>query len=284
MASTSKMSSKVTRAQIIELDDSNGPHCKSANADQWVKCGRVSLTKKDKQCILLGKQLSDVHINAFHNIARCQFPLVGGLYNTLVLKKMSLATEGFDHEHVQSLQIIHIKERSHWATLQLVKSELYLYDSLFSSASEETLELLAQLVKTRERFLTINIMNVHKQTGTSDCVLFAIATVTCLLFDGDPTTVVFDQKELRPHFVKMLETNTITLFPTMQSRRPAERISRVQRCQVYCTCRLPDTGDVMVSCDDCHEWYHVSCLNLTQSPSTDTWFCSSCLKKKPDVD
>ena len=96
-------------------------------------------------------------------------------------------------------------------------------------------------------------MNVHKQTGTSDCALFAIATVTCLLFRGDPTTVVFDQKNLCPHFVKMLETNAITLFPTMKSWRPAERISRVQQCLVYCTCRLPDTGNVMVSCDDCHE-------------------------------
>ena len=209
-------------------------------------CGRVSLTKKDKQCILLGKQLPDMHINAFHNIARRQFPLIGGLYNTLVLKKISLATEGFDHEHAQSLQIIHIKERSHWAALQLVKSELYLYDSLFSSASAETLELLAQLVKTRERFLTFNIMNVHKQTGTSDCALFAITTVTCLLFDGNPTTLVFDQNELCLHFVKMLETNAIMLFPTI--------------------------------------WYHVSCLNLTQSPSTENWFCSSCLRKKPDVD
>ena len=58
---------------------------------------------------------------------------------------MSLTTEGFDHEHVQCLQIIHIKEITQ-ATLQLVKSELYLHDSLFLSASEETLELLAQLV------------------------------------------------------------------------------------------------------------------------------------------
>ena len=47
-------------------------------------------------------------------------------------------------------------------------------------------------------------MNVHKQTGTIDCELFAIATVTCLLFDRDPTTVLFDQEALRQHFVKIL--------------------------------------------------------------------------------
>ena len=61
-------------------------------------------------------------------------------------------------------------------------------------------------------------MNIHKQIGTTDCGLFAIATVTCLLFDGDPTTVVFDQNALREHLIKILETNVITPFPTLQTR------------------------------------------------------------------
>ena len=191
-ANTSKRA-KGTSAQIVILDDKNATdNCKSVIADQWVKRGRISLTKKDKQHILHDKELLDLHVNAFHSIARTQFPLIGGLYNTLVLKNMSLTKDGCDHEHAQSLQIIHIKERSHWAVLQFIKSEIYLYDSVFLSASAETLELLAQLVKTRESTLRINIMNVHQQIGTIDCGLFAIATVTCLLFDGDPTTIVFD--------------------------------------------------------------------------------------------
>ena len=57
-------------------------------------------------------------------------------------------------------------------------------------------------------------MYVHKQIGTSDCALFGIVAVTCLLFDGDPKTVVLDQKELCLHFVKILETNLIAQFPT----------------------------------------------------------------------
>ena len=224
-----------TNAQTIVLDDKNTTnHCKSVNADQWVKCSRISLTKKDKQHILLDKELLDLHINAFHSIARTQFLLVGSLYNTLVLKNMSLTKDGCDHEHAQSLQIIHIKERSHWAAIQLIKSELYLYDSHISSACTETLELLAQLVKAKPSCLRINTMNVHKQTGIIDCGLFAIATVTCLLFDGDPTTVVFDQEALHQHFVKILETNVITLFPTLQTQWPAKRISRVQSLQVFC--------------------------------------------------
>ena len=283
-ANTSKRA-KGTSTQIVILDDKNATDsCKSVIADQWVKRGRISLTKKDKQHILHDKELLDLHVNAFHSIARTQFPLIGGLYNTLVLKNMSFTKDGCDHEHAQSLQIIHIKERSHWAVLQLIKSEIYLYDSVFLSASAETLELLAQLVKTRESTLRINIMNVHQQIGTVDCGLFAIATVTCLLFDGDPTTIVFDQNALSRHFVIILEMNFITPFPTLQTQRPVERISRIQCCQVFCLCRLPDTtGDDMVLCDDCQEWFHLSCLNLTESPSTEKWFCSNCLRKS-DLD
>ena len=278
-ANTSKHA-KGTSAQIVILDDKNATdNCKSVFADQWVKRGRISLTKKDKQHTLHDKELLDLHVNAFHSIVRTQFPLIGGLYNTLVLKNMSLTKDDCDHEHAQSLQIIHIKERSHWAVLQLIKSEIYLYDSVFLSASAENLELLAQLVKTRESTLR-NIMNVHQQIRTIDCGLFAIATVTCLLFDRDPTTIVFDQNALRQHFVNILEMNVITHFPTLQTRQPAERISRIQCCQVFCICRLPDTtGDDMVLCDDCQEWFHLSCLNLTESPSTEKWFCSHCWRK-----
>ena len=38
-------------------------------------------------------------------------------------------------------------------------------------------------------------MYVHKQIGTSDCALFGIMAVTCLLFDGDPKTVASSWSE-----------------------------------------------------------------------------------------
>ena len=78
---------------VISITDETVPdNCR--NADHWTKCGRVSLTKKDKQCILNGKELSDLHINAFQSIVRREFPQVGGLHNTLVLYQMSLVELG----------------------------------------------------------------------------------------------------------------------------------------------------------------------------------------------
>ena len=44
----------------------------------------------------------------------------------------------------------------------------------------------------------------------ADCGLFTIAAVTWLLFNGDSTTIVFNQKELCLHFTKILETKFST--------------------------------------------------------------------------
>ena len=132
--------------------------------------------------------------------------------------------EGFE----QFIQILHIKERSHWATLQIVGTEIQLYDSLFTSASDETLQLIAQLVKTKNNSIDINVMNIQKQAGTVDCAIYAIATATSLLLCHDPTSVVLNQKEIRLHLVKLLEANTLSLFPVVKNRRPAQRIIKTQ--------------------------------------------------------
>ena len=77
--------------------------------EPWIKCGRIALSKKDKQQIVNGKELTDMHINAFQSLARESFLLIGGLHNTLLLDKTSLAVKNYE----QSLQIIHIPDRSH---------------------------------------------------------------------------------------------------------------------------------------------------------------------------
>ena len=61
----------------------------------------------NKQQIVNEKELTDLYINAYQNIARVQFPNFGGLHNTLLLHKTSLLFDNYE----QSLQIIHIKDR-----------------------------------------------------------------------------------------------------------------------------------------------------------------------------
>ena len=32
----------------------------------------------------------------------------------------------------------------------------------------------------------------------------------------------------------------------------------------HCVCRGPDTGEMMVQCDNCKEWVHMSCITMIQ--------------------
>ena len=96
-------------------------------------------------------------------------------------------------------------------------------------------------------------MNVAKQSGFTDCALYAMAIVTCLALNIDPLKVVHDQEQLRPHLIQLLEKETITSFPVLKRQRPATSVSNVELCPIFCHCRLPDDGDRKVCCDTCDE-------------------------------
>ena len=122
------------------------------------------------------------------------------------------------------------------------------------------------------------VMNVHKQTGGNDCALFAMATITHLALGKDPTTVVFQQRELRSHHLKSLESRTVGLFPVSQTRKRKEAEIKVDSFKIYCTCRLPDDGrDSMICCDVCSEWFHERCIDTEIREKQDKfWACCAC--------
>lgn len=65
--------------------------------------------------------------------------------------------------------------------------------------------------------------------------MYATATVTCILLGEDLTSVVFNQKELRLHLVKMLEASTLSLMlilkPAVQQRELSKNRSAL--CFVF---------------------------------------------------
>ena len=46
----------------------------------------------------------------------------------------------------------------------------------------------------------------------------------------------------------------------------------------YCICRGPDTGEMMVQCDHCKEWFHLTCVSLSpqEAESLDKYNCPNC--------
>jgi len=118
--------------------------------------------------------------------------------------------------------------------------------------------ILASLLNTQKDHFTVQVSKVNKQSGTTDCGVFAAAHCTALAFGENPSAVVYDQKHLRRHLLNCLESKKMSLFPIIRQRRTASTWVTVN---VYCVCRGPDTGEVMVACDKCKKWYHAECIS-----------------------
>ncbi|KAF9109674.1 PHD finger protein 3 [Mortierella sp. AM989] len=73
-------------------------------------------------------------------------------------------------------------------------------------------------------------------------------------------------------------TTTATTTPI-----PAERVTRSKR--VYCYCQKPDDGEVMIQCDNCRQWFHGACVDITDEVAelmglkNEKFFCDPCTEK-----
>ena len=72
----------------------------------------------------------------------------------------------------------------------------------------------------------------------------------------------------------MLKEKKLTMFPVLK-KKLSVRVTEGNPILVYCTCRMPEVGD-MIECSNCEEWFHVpSCSSPTQAALNDTtslWF------------
>ena len=155
-----------TLLSSLDTDDTrNDPHrAPSGTEENWVKYGTVALSRKDMQQILGDKGLSDLHVDPFQNLVKTCFPHIHGLQSTLFQLKSPLQCQ---EPGAKCLQIIHTRQ-SHWAALQVSGSDVCLYDSAYSSTSTDALQVIAQLVRSKNRSIQIQVMNIAKQTGATD--------------------------------------------------------------------------------------------------------------------
>jgi len=93
---------------------------------------------------------------------------------------------------------------------------------------------------------SVKLCSVSKQSGSSDCGLYAVAYITHIAFGDDPSLVIFNPRE---HLLKCLEEQKMQPFPILKKLRTSGSPSCVIEVQVYCYCRCPDDGSKMVACD-----------------------------------
>merc|ERR1712045_525368 len=52
---------------------------------------------------------------------------------------------------------------------------------------------------------------------------------------------------------------------------------------VTCFCGKPFAGRPMIECSGCYTWIHIKCARLKRTHIPDTWYCTKCREKNPNL-
>ena len=174
--------------------------------------GRHSLHENERLIIEQGCELNDKHIGFAQSLIKSQFPLIGGLVSTLLQHKSVKGSCA-----ANTIQIIHCEKRKHWivaSTKWCKPGDINIYDTLFSKLDAEGRAIVKQMFGLKQ-MRCINMVKVQKQQGTKDCGLFAIAMMTSLAHDEDPSDITYDQSKFRSHRIECFVAQQLTTFPRL---------------------------------------------------------------------
>ena len=257
----------------ISTDESTSISKGKGKPDIWIICNGYRLYNKNKQQILNGKELNDIHINGACALLREQYPEIGGMESTLY--------QQYDRALMQptnAIQILHINS-NHWAVMSTLGCEqniIEYYDSLYNNISLSTKSTITKLLQSKESF-TVRIKNVAKQLGGTECGLYAIAYCVSLANGQDPSRIVYDQREMRQHLISCFENKRLSLFPIAKKRRLTTTYTSVVTITVCPICKGADTGSLMVFCETCEKWFHKECVPpFDESDDEFNWMCPEC--------
>jgi len=198
-------SASLDHTQAIEIHDQSDALEPAAKKPKLDVC--------EIENIIMGVELSDLHINLAQGILKRQFPGLNGLISTLYQDKELKLTESDVNNKVQ---IIHCKQRHHWIVASTVKntSEVIVVDSIFKSLDEETKLTIFKLFQYDcKKPPMIKVIKTQKQKGNKDCGLFAIAMATAIAFGHEPNHQKFRQELMRAHLADCLKNEQFCQFP-----------------------------------------------------------------------
>jgi hypothetical protein len=107
---------------------------------------------------------------------------------------------------------------NHWVTVSTDKdgSLVRVYDSLsYGRLSSDLKEQIFGVVSSK-RELWCSPM--QQQANSDDCGLFAIAAAMDLCMGINPSGVQYDERQLRTHFAKCLESEQLLTFPRRKKK------------------------------------------------------------------
>lgn len=92
------------------------------------------------------------------------------------------------------------------------QDEVIIFDSLYTSIDGDTKAVITNIFQVSDS-PTVKYVKTQEQAGMNDCGLFAIATATAIAFGSDPSSLTFNQGEMRQHLYQSFEEGLLTEFP-----------------------------------------------------------------------
>ena len=177
----------------------------------WATFERCVLLVSDKVLIENGEELTDKHMQFTQCMIKKQFPSIGGLYSTLLQDK----PPSFRSRTANTIQVVHCKKRKHWITTSTKwckDNQVAVYDSVFVRLDAETRTTIMKMFRLKKT-KDIIMMPMQKQDGSTDCGVFAIAVMTSLAYEEDPSRVEYNQMQLRQHLSDCITKGNLVCFP-----------------------------------------------------------------------
>ncbi|XP_014663455.1 PREDICTED: uncharacterized protein LOC106806115 [Priapulus caudatus] len=234
----------------------------------------IKLREADFNKISNGHWLDDMHINFASGLLRDNYPSLQGFMS--VQKVVQLMSQSM--KFIQPLFV----NGNHWVVVSNLftsrSNTVRLYDSLPGLNPYSNLLLqVASLLKTEHSNVVIELVEMHRQVGGSDCGVYAIASMVALCNSIEPSTIQWNQQMMRSHLVACFRDRKMEMFPIYRKRRVQKQVRHTWSTPVFCTCRLPDTpGQVMIQCDFCHEKFHGDCVSASNRENLQQYKCDTC--------
>ena len=200
---------KINLDPVIIADDRMSEDEDGAATSIWLSdpISHIELTQKDWSTLTMDDYLNDNHINLAQEVLRRQFKNLSGFQSTLRLTKLKEPLPA-----IGAIQVLHSRG-NHWivaTTVGCSAGEVIVFDSLYSSVDEATLNLFKQLFGVH---IKVKLERCPKQIGGRDCGLFAIANCTALAYGSHPSNASFDQDAIQQHLLNCFVSFYFTPFP-----------------------------------------------------------------------
>ena len=110
---------------------------------------------------------------------------------------------------------MHHVRNNFWITSSSTAGCVEVFDSVYNNLSTDTVVQLATIYQNlaEKNVLQVKIVPCQRQTGSTDCGLFAIAWAFELANGNRPEQVTLDQEKMRAHLLNCFAKRNIVRFP-----------------------------------------------------------------------